>query len=104
MGALPSLQNRRKRGDMIYAYKLFTGKLDLEPTDFFQMAPERTRGHKYRVLRRKATKRCKINAFSNRIITDWNSLPMNLVDSNTVNLFKNKIDTLWKSREVECPA
>ena len=101
---IPSLQHRRKRGDMIYAYKLFTGKLDLEPTDFFQMAPERTRGHKYRVLRRKATKRCKINAFSNRIITDWNSLPMNLVDSNTVNLFKNKIDTLWKSREVEYPA
>ena len=32
---LPSLSHRRRRGDMIYAYKLITGKINMDKDDFF---------------------------------------------------------------------
>ncbi|CAL4141407.1 unnamed protein product, partial [Meganyctiphanes norvegica] len=38
---LPSLEERRIRGDMIETYKILTGKEDVNPDTFFQMAPVR---------------------------------------------------------------
>ena len=35
---LPSLCHRRRRGDMIYTYKIMTGKLDINKDDFFSKA------------------------------------------------------------------
>ncbi|XP_041474807.1 uncharacterized protein LOC121423521 [Lytechinus variegatus] len=44
---LPSLEYRRKRGDMIQVYKI-THEVDrLNPDHFFQLADSTTRGHRY---------------------------------------------------------
>ena len=34
--------------------------------------------------------------FTNRVIDLWNSLPLHVVNSNSVNIFKNNIDTYFK--------
>ena len=100
---LPSLVYRRRRGDMIFAYKIFSKKVDLDPSEFFLMAPTRSRGHHYRVVRKKATKQCRINSFSNRIVNDWNSLPEEVVSVKTVDNFKSKLDGFWKDETFKTP-
>ena len=96
---LPSLQHRRRRGDMIYAYKMFSNKIDLNIKDFFTMSPGNTRGHKYKVVRQGAKKMCRINNFSNRIISDWNSLPGELVECTTTDNFKRMLDAHWNNEQ-----
>ena len=95
---LPSLQHRRRRGDMIYAYKIFTGVVDIDKADFFETSSSSTRGHQYKIKKKKATKTSRINTFSNRIIDDWNSLPSNVVSAVSVNSFKERLDDHWKDK------
>ena len=63
-----------------------------------------TSGHQHMILRQRATKRARINAFSNRVIADWNSLPRKVVEATSVNDFKNKLDEHWKERRFETTA
>ena len=43
---IPSIEERALRGDLIEAYKILTGKLRVDPAQFFEMSHgERTRGH-----------------------------------------------------------
>ena len=38
----------------------------------------------------------RLNFFSNRIVNNWNSLPTEIVEANTVNSFKAKLDKLYE--------
>ena len=42
---------------------------------------------------------CK-NFFSNKIVTTWNRLPNIVVKSESLNLFKNRLDKLWENQEL----
>ena len=55
---LPSLQHRRRRGDMIMTYKIISGKVNLERDDFFTFSGNQTnRGsHCYKLGKVKVTK------------------------------------------------
>ena len=72
---IPSLSYRRQRGDMIATYKLLTNQLKIKGEELFSMGNVTTRGHKYKLFKQHATKFVRTNAFSTRIVTDWNSLP-----------------------------
>ena len=100
---LPSLLHRRRRGDVIFGYKLFTGKIGMEKDDIFSPSLAAVRGHEYRVIRRKATKLCRINTFSNRIIDNWNALPKEIVAAESTDSFKNSIDKHWKEEQFSSP-
>ena len=39
--------------------------------------------------------------FSARIINIWNSLPNHVVDVNTINLFKTRLDRFWANQDVK---
>ena len=45
---LPSLAHRRRRGDMIYTYKILTGKMNMHKLT--------TRGYQYKIYKEHATK------------------------------------------------
>ena len=92
---LPSLCHRRRRGDMVYTYKILTSKIDLMKEDFFKTSHLKTRGHPYKLFKQHATKLPRTQNFSNRIINDWNQLPINTVKAETTNSFKEKIDDNW---------
>ena len=80
---IPSLVYRRRIGDMTFMYKLMTGKINLKPEDFFVMSNGRTRGHEFKVMKKKALKKARTNVFSNRIVNEWNNLPSNVIKSAT---------------------
>ena len=96
---LPSLQHRRRRGDMIFAYNIFSKKVNIKYEDLFRLSSSRTRGHQYHLIRQQATKKficSRANSFSNRIASDWNTLPEEIVNVTTTLNFKQKLDTHWK--------
>ena len=93
---LLSLYHRRRRGDMITVYQLLHGAFDVDPQDLFILATERnTRGHLWRLAKPHAHTRIRRNAFSVRVINDWNSLPSTVVSADTLNQFKNRLDAHW---------
>ena len=100
---LPSLQHRRRRGDMIYTYKIFTGVVDINKDDFFETSTSSTRGHRYKIMKKRAIKASRVNTFSNRVIDDWNSLPKQVVTAETVNKFKERLDAHWSDEIYATP-
>ena len=50
---LPSLQHRRRRGDMIFTYKIMTGKVKMNPSEFFRTSNQANRGHQYKLVKKK---------------------------------------------------
>ena len=100
---IPTLENRRKRGDLIQMYKIAKGydKINFhnpirhtEPSIYSRMHNKRIR----REILNKGSKNETIrhNFFTNRISNDWNSLTQTIIDSETINSFKNQIDSLLK--------
>ena len=101
---MPSLYYRRRRGDMIAVYQLLHGGFDLDPRDFFNRAFARdTRGHQWRLVKPRAVSRIRRNAFSIRVINDWNNLPQTIVAAETLNQFKNRLDAHWTHIAHEIP-
>ena len=76
---------------------------DLEKVDkdkFFQMLPDSsTRGHSYKIYKPGLIKnlRCRKEFFTQRVIEDWNKLPTEVVNADSVNSFKGKLQKYWKS-------
>lgn len=93
---LPSLAHRRRRGDMIFMFKLISGKLNIDPQNFFKISETTTRGHKYKVFKKHAKKLTRINSFSQRVVNDWNALPAEIVEAKSIISFKNELDKYWR--------
>ena len=98
---LPTLQQRRLRGDLIEVYKILNG---LEGTDyrtFFKLRQSNTRGHNWK-LQKKEHVRSQVREgwFAVRVINPWNSLPYNVVNTvNSPNIasFKKNLDEYLKN-------
>ena len=60
---------------MIIAYKLFTGNMNIDKCNFFQISNITSRAHKLKIFKRHAKKFTRVHKFSNRIVNDWNKLP-----------------------------
>ena len=96
---LPSMEYRRKRGDMIQCFKIMKGLVRLDANKIFMPIPStNTRGHDQRVLRQQAHKSVRAKSFSQRTIRSWNSLPQHVIDSPSVNAFKNRLDDAWEEK------
>ena len=98
---LPTLENRRRRGDLIQMFKLAKNidEINLHnPVQYFNV-DGRARGHTLKIHRELVNKQnnCKFNTirhnfFTNRVANDWNILSQEAIDSTSVNQFKNHID------------
>ena len=93
---IPSMEDRLNRGDLIEAFKIITGKVDIDPGQFFEYQDDaRTRGHHLKLKKRRAIHHYRNMFFANRVVTPWNDLPENVVSAPTVNAFKKRLDQLW---------
>ena len=98
---LMSLEDRRKRGDLIYMFKLMKGIIDVDYRKFFTLSRDANsnymllRGHQYHV---KQQENCngdkRLNFFTIRIINPWNELPAEVVNSKSINEFKSNYDRI----------
>ena len=95
---LPSLEYRRFRGDLIEMYKICHNKYDPVTTrDLFDFVPEDniTRNNGFKVSKKRTNHNQFKYFFTNRIINPWNNLPSEVVNTNSLNSFKNHIDTIF---------
>lgn len=100
---LPSLEYRRRRGDMIQVFKIIHG-LERIPVDtFFEHSTSNTRGHSLKIVKQRCSTKIRQDAFSQRVINDWNTLPEEVVTATTVNAFKARLDRVWKDKRFCSP-
>ena len=94
---LPSLEYRRKRGDMIEVYKMTHGCYDpITTKSLLTFNTSNTRSHNYKLQKPRVNTRQFQNFFTNRIINPWNNLPDLTVNAGSLNCFKNYIDSNFK--------
>lgn len=95
---LTTLEVRRDRGDLIELFKLIKGIDKVDYKKFFQLANnDRTRGHKYKIVKLRSRLEIRKHFFSQRVVNNWNSLPSYVVEAESVNSFKNRIDKYYKN-------
>ena len=89
---LPSLRFRRLRGDMIETFKILSGIYDKRVTgEMFELTPRdsTTRGHQYKLVKRRCRLDQRKNYFTNRVVDTWNNLPESVVSAkNCQNIWK----------------
>ena len=95
MERLKTLAYRRLRGSMIEVYKMFHS-YDEDVTHKFTTKQTTTRGHSFKIFGKTSSRtHPKHHSFHQRVINPWNSLPAAVVNSQTLNTFKNQIDKHW---------
>ena len=97
---LTSLANRRRRGDIIQCFKIIKGLDDIPCERFFTSAESRTRCHCYKLIKPRCETSFRLRSFSQRVITDCNSLPYDVVTAQTLNSFKNRVDKFWSGEDM----
>ena len=94
---LPSLHYRRRRMDMIQTFRILKGIDNLRAKDFFTISDKPTRGHNLKLVKQASRTNLRKFSFSNRVFEDWNQLPQEVVDCETVMTFKAALDNAWRS-------
>jgi len=90
-----SLEERRNRGDLIEVFKMVKGYSDVSWQNFFKRSPvNATRGHNWKFQKPHCRRDCRLHFFSLRVISRWNSLSQDLVNSTSVNSFKTGLEKL----------
>ncbi|MEE6522036.1 hypothetical protein FKM82_020430 [Ascaphus truei] len=86
-----TLEKRRLRGDMITIYKYIRGQYnELSKELFIPRVVQRTLGHPLRLEERKFHQQQRKGFFTVRAVKMWNSLPMETVMADTIDLFKKR--------------
>ena len=94
---LPTLEYRRERADMIQVYKILHDIDKADSEKLFQMAAyTSTRGHPLKLFKKRCRLNLRKNYFSQRVIDQWNGLPINLVTAPSLNAFKSRLNKFWK--------
>jgi len=98
---LPTLKYRRLRGDMIEVLKMVNDIYDekVAPTLQFNKTSV-TRGNKFKLHNLTFSHNFRKHFFSARIVNIWNSLPNWVVDVQSIDLFKVRLDRFWAEQEV----
>ena len=59
-----------------------------------------TRGNSFKLLNQRFYHDIRKYYFLPRIINTWNSLPNFVVNVDSINIFKNRLDTFWSDQEI----
>ena len=94
-----SLEERRNRADILEVYKMFSGLSDVKLDSFFEMRPDiATRGHNRRLAKQSCNRDSRLFFFSHRVVNRWNALDSDIVDSTSLNMFKNRLEKLRREK------
>jgi len=85
-----TLEERRNGADLLQVFKMYKGLSSAKFSDFFALSTSvTTHGHTAKI----AKCRCRLDIrrffFSSRVIDRWNHLQQSVIDSSSVNCFKN---------------
>ena len=92
-----NLETRRLRGQLIETFKILKGLYNIDYSNLFTLSTNQTRSNGLKIdLKRYNTTPCG-NFFTYKIGNTWNKLPTDVVNSNTVDEFKRKLDKIIKT-------
>ena len=91
---LPTLTERRERGDMIMLYKCVEGIEKIDVKDYVKPSQSSLRGHSKKLYKKRLKKDVKKYSFPDRAIDKWNALPEEVVCVKSIHSFKEKYDEM----------
>ena len=95
-----SVEYRFLRGDMIETYKILTGKSGIRHNGLFEIdKSERNRGHHLKLKKQRCRLDIRKYSFSHRVVDEWNKLPSVVVESESIDVFKSRLDSYMKQRQ-----
>ena len=77
---------------MIDTFKIFKGMYDLKVNDFFILSTNSLRGHQFKIFKPRVNSDVGKFSFACRVVDRWNSLPLDVINACSLNVFKNRID------------
>ena len=78
---------------MIEVFKILKGFSKVNYNKWFTLSVNsRTRGHSLKLAKSRSRLDIRKNFFSQRVVNEWNSLPCEVVEAESVNAFKNRYD------------
>ena len=90
---LHSLERRRTRGDLIEVFKWMKGFNKGDVNKILKVRElGRNRSHGFKLDKFRFRKEIGRWWFSNRVVNDWNSLSSHVVEANTIECFKRRLD------------
>ena len=101
MMMIPTLKYRRLRGDMIEVYKIINQKYDCAVAPELIFNPNSvTRRNNDKLFKQRCHYDLRKFSFTNRIVNIWNSLPKTVVEVDTVDKFKLRLDKFWMYQDI----
>ena len=92
------LSKRRMRGDLIEVFKMFKGFNNVNVDNYFSLdRSNRRRHHDFKIIGKRFSSHESKYFFFNRVVNVWNSLPSAVVESNSLAIFKNRLDKYMNS-------
>ena len=98
---LPTLKYRRSCGNMIEVFKKHIVIIKLHLNWFTTSINNVTRGNDFRLLKNRSHYNLRKFSFINKIVDIWNSPPNAVVNVNSVEVFKSRLDNFWKFQDVK---
>ena len=89
---LTTSETRRIRSDLLEVFKIIKNLEDTNRDLYFKLSGTGLRGHSLKVFKLQARLDIRKYSFSNRVVDNRNALPQTLIDCNTLNNFKSKLD------------
>ena len=78
---------------MIQVYKMLNGFYRVNIDNMFKLdAKDKTRGHKLKLKGNRFNTDIGKYWFTNRIVEPWNKPPVSIIESDSINAFKNRLD------------
>ena len=97
---LPTLEYRRDRYDMIQVFKALQGIDDIKWQSMFNLSVNPTRGHPWKLQKKRCNTTQRLHSFTFRVVDQWNSLSSETVSSKSVNIFKGRLNEEdWNSNK-----
>ena len=90
---LPTLQFRRERADMLQVFKILNGYEDIDSSRLFTLSSTGLRGHSLKLFKERSRLLLRKQTFTQRVVDSWNNLPENVVNTPSINAFKNRFNT-----------
>lgn len=89
---LPTLEQRRKKFDLIQLHKIIVGGCGIMPSELLTIRPSLTRGATSKLIAPKAKLSCRTNFFVNRAVSSYVKFSKNKIMPSSINAFRNMVN------------